>query len=207
MRQKFKPWAEPYLIANEDRMITSSKSLDDYSIFHEHILEIGMGKGDFLLRMSKTYPHTYFLGVELNKICGAIAMKKIIEEDIDNVYFFIGNANKLIEVLPKEIKFDAIYLNFPDPWPKIRHHKRRLTSKNFLDIYKQILKHNGKIILKTDHLELFNDSVMTFEQEGFKILSLDRNYLISSGPMSKYEEKYMNVGKQMYKVEVSYVKN
>lgn len=207
MRQKFKPWAEPYLIANEDRMISSSNFFDDYSNFKKHILEIGMGKGDFLLRMSKAYPNTYFLGVELNKICGAIAMKKIIEEDITNVYFYIGNANKLGELLPKEIKFDAIYLNFPDPWPKIRHHKRRLTSKTFLEIYKKILKPKGKIILKTDHFELFNDSVMTFEQEGFKILSLDRNYLISSGPMSNYEEKYMKIGKQMYKVEVSYDKD
>lgn len=204
MRQKYKPWAEPYLIANEERMITSPSAVDNYNNYHLHILEIGMGKGDFLLRMAKVYEETYFVGVELNKTCGAIAMKKIIEENIPNVYFYIGNASNLEEVLPSKMKFDAIYLNFPDPWPKIRHHKRRLTSKRFLDIYKKILKPGGKVILKTDHLELFDDSVMTFEQEGFKILALERNYLISSGPMSNYEEKYMKIGKKMYKVEVSY---
>ena len=112
MRQKYKPWAEPYLIANEERMITSPSAVDNYNNYHQHILEIGMGKGDFLLRMAKVYEETYFVGVELNKTCGAIAMKKIIEENIPNVYFYIGNASNLEEVLPSKMKFDAIYLNF-----------------------------------------------------------------------------------------------
>lgn len=207
MRQKFKPWAKPYILENEQYDMFSEASIRKYHQFSHHILEIGMGKGDFLHAFAKSTGDTFFVGVEVNPNCGAVAMKKCIDDELENVSFLIKDAKELIRCEELGLKFDFIYLNFPDPWPKKRHNKRRLTAPVFMSLYKTILKKDGKVILKTDNLGFLEDSLVTFSSLHLKILNVDRNLKISSEPMSAYEMKYRSDGKTIYKVEVTYVED
>lgn len=207
MRQKFKPWAKPYILENAQYDMFSETSITKYHHFTHHILEIGMGKGDFLHAFAKSNKEIFFTGVEVNPNCGAVAMKKCIDDELENVSFLIKDAKDLIKCEQLGLKFDVIYLNFPDPWPKKRHNKRRLTAPIFMSLYRTILKKDGKVILKTDNLDFFEDSLVTFSSLHLKILSVDRNLKISSEPMSAYEMKYRSDGKTIYKVEVMYAED
>ena len=96
-------------------------------------IEIGMGKGDFIIENAKTYPNINFIGIEKFDSVIVRAIQKSNELELDNLKIIRIDANKLDEIFDKEI--DTIYLNFSDPWPKDRHAKRRLTSPIFLSIY------------------------------------------------------------------------
>jgi len=173
----------PRRIKNQDSIINESKYILDPNNIQGKIfdnnnpihLEIGVGKGDFIIGMAKKYPNINFIGVEVQDSVIVRAVKKLNKEDLPNVRLLNMDANKLNEIIDHEI--DVLYLNFSDPWPKKRHHKRRLTSDSFLKEYERILKDDGKIIFKTDNEELFNFSIETFENNGFKIISKTNNYL------------------------------
>ncbi len=129
-------------------------------------IEIGCGKGDFILEMAKKYPNLKFLAVEKVPDIAVLAMEKILENNIENVRFMCTDAFDLPEIT-SPYKFERIYLNFSDPWPKKRHAKRRLTSENYLNVYKKILSPCGEIHFKTDNTELFNFSLASFAENGF----------------------------------------
>jgi len=172
MRTKFKAWTEPYIDEHQEVVlqVNEAQNLKDF------YLEIGSGKGDFLLKMAQKNPDYYFVGVEKSVTCAGFVCKKLVENEIKNAKIVIDDvARYFINFQDKSIK--VIFLNFSDPWPKKRHHKRRLTSDSFLKEYERILKDDGKIIFKTDNEELFNFSIETFENNGFKIISKTNNYL------------------------------
>lgn len=157
-------------------------------------LEIGMGKGQFLLNMAKKYPDINFIGVERYTGVLARAINKINKEEITNIRVINIDAIKLDNVFDHEI--DTLYLNFSDPWPKKRHAKRRLTSEDFLKVYDHIFKNDNLIIQKTDNVGLFESSIVSLSTYGYKIedISLDLASTDKENVMTEYEEKFTNMG-------------
>lgn len=154
-------------------------------------VEVGSGKGHFITSLAKDHPKTQFVAIEkIDSVCYRIAQKKN-EMNLDNLEIILGDAENL-EIFFEKETIDQIFLNFIDPWPKARHHKRRLTYSTYLTKYQQLLKKDGRIQLRTDHLDLFNDSVEYIE-EMFDIISEDRN-LLESSYMTEYEVKKRKTG-------------
>ncbi len=198
MRLRNKKWKNDFLNDNKNLIInkdTIDENFDNFINQKNLRLEIGVGRGDFILQMAKSNPDCYFLGVELSSMALAIAGKKIVNEEINNILLVNMDIHLLFERIGKE-RFDCIYLNFSDPWPKKRQHKRRLTYPTCLEEYYKELKKGGKLIFKTDNDILFEDSVLYFEESKFKIESLTRNYeqLDIDDKMTEYELKFRSIG-------------
>ena len=194
MRLRHRKWGDEFLLENKN-LIKDKDNLDqDFIDFinHDNLrLEIGVGRGDFIVQMALANPNVYFLGVEMSSMALAIAGKKIIENEIKNVLLINIDMHYLFEKIG-ENKFDIIYLNFSDPWPKKRQHKRRLTYPTCLNEYYKELKKGGKVIFKTDNDLLFEDSIPYFEESPLEIVSITRNYdvLDNDDKMTEYEKKF-----------------
>lgn len=163
-------------------------------------IEIGMGKGDFIIENAKRYNDINFIGIEKYDSVIVRAIQKSNELELDNLKIVRMDANRLDEVFDKEI--DTIYLNFSDPWPKDRHAKRRLTSPVFLDIYEKIFKDKKKIIMKTDNISLFDYSLETLQAYGYDIIykTNDLDCLDEDNIMTEYENKFYNKGVKINKL-------
>lgn len=165
-------------------------------------IEIGMGKGDFIINMAKKYPNINFIGIEKFDSVLVRAIEKL-EDEIPNLKFIRMDAEYIENTFYKEI--DTIYLNFSDPWPKKRHESRRLTSDKFLNRYNSLFKNDKKIIMKTDNRKLFEYSIMSFNNFGYKIeeISLDLyNDDIVDNVQTEYEKKFHEKGFPIYKIVV-----
>ena len=131
-------------------------------------LEIGCGKGDFVKGMAENNPDVNFIAVEKATDIIVLALEKINNAKLNNVRFINCDAELLPEYFNREM-FDTIYINFCDPWPKKRHAKRRLTSPYFLELFKKILTSDGSIHFKTDNRPLFDYSLETFPESGYRL--------------------------------------
>lgn len=193
MRTKFKQWAVDYL--NESPNIFKLEDIDSIKAFLNEkacFLEIGPGKGKFILGMAEKFPNYNFLVVEISPTIAGICLKKIDEnKEINNVKMVADDFFKLSSLLDKDT-FDGIFLNFSDPWPKKRHEKRRLTSKLFLESYKNILKPDGKIYFKTDNDDFFTYSRESFIENSFKIIYENLEYQVDASvdEETEFEEKF-----------------
>lgn len=194
MRLRHRKWGDEFLLENKN-LIKDKDNLDqDFIDFinHDNLrLEIGVGRGDFIVQMALANPNVYFLGVEMSSMALAIAGKKILENEIKNVLLINIDMHYLFEKIG-ENKFDIIYLNFSDPWPKKRQHKRRLTYPTCLNEYYKELKKDGKVIFKTDNDFLFEDSIPYFEESPLEIVSITRDYAVldNDDKMTEYEKKF-----------------
>ena len=166
-------------------------------------LEIGMGKGKFILEMALKYPNINFIGVEKYSSVASVAIKKIREIKPDNLRILIMDAKNLEEILKGKV--DIIYLNFSDPWPKDRHAKRRLTARNFLESYDKLFKGSPHIVMKTDNDNLFQYSLESFKEYGYKInkISYDLHSETLDNVETEYEEKFSKEGIKIKYVDVS----
>ena len=164
-------------------------------------VEIGMGKGDFIIENAKRYKDINFIGVEKYDSVIVRAIQKSNELELDNLKIIRVDANKLNEIFDKEI--DTIYLNFSDPWPKDRHTKRRLTSHIFLDIYSKIFKDRNRIVMKTDNINLFDYSLESLSNYGYDIVYKTNNLdsLSEDNIMTEYEKRFYNLGVKINKLE------
>ncbi len=158
---------------------------------NEIYIEIGMGKGKFIIDNAIKYPNINFIGIEKYDSVMARALQKLEDKNISNLKLIIYDAFKIDELFDKEIS--KIYLNFSDPWPKARHEKRRLTSKQFLDKYDKIFKDDNIIVMKTDNKELFAYSIESLSSNGYIIsdVTLDLKN-DNSNITTEYEEKFRN---------------
>ena len=166
-------------------------------------LEIGMGKGDIIIANAKRYPNINFIGVEKYDSVLVRAIEKI-DEDLPNLKLLRLDANTIDTVFNKNI--DLIYLNFSDPWPKKRHALRRLTSPIFLEKYDKIFKKDAHIIMKTDNRKLFEYSLKSLTDYGYKIedISLDlHNDEYPDNIMTEYEQRFVSLNKNIYMVNVN----
>ena len=165
-------------------------------------LEIGMGKGNFIIEMAKRFPDINFIGLEKFDSVLVKAVEKLKDTDIPNLRLMWYDAATIDEVFDHEI--DTLYLNFSDPWPKKRHAKRRLTHESFLSLYDNIFKKGNNIIMKTDNRKLFEYSVKSFTDYGYKIedISLDLHADEVDIVETEYEKKFTKKGNVIYKVNV-----
>ena len=165
-------------------------------------IEIGMGKGNFIIGMAKQNPNINFIGIEKYDSVLVRALEKL-DDDIPNLKFIRMDATEIENVFYKEI--DTIYLNFSDPWPKNRHEHRRLSSNVFLKRYDSLFEKEKNIIMKTDNRKLFEFSVISFTNYGYKIeeISLDLyNDAIIENVQTEYEKKFHDKGFPIYKIIV-----
>lgn len=187
------------LILNENELVSLLEKLKD----KKKILEIGSGKGGFLSSMAVKFPEYEFIGVEMQRTALAIACKYIEKNSIENLRFFASDVALLFEKF-EEGSFDYIFLNFSDPWPKKRQHKRRLTYPTFLKQYYKLLKKGGRLIFKTDNEVLFVDSIEYLNESDFKMISKTDDYdgLDSFDAQTEYETKFRGQGVPIHRVIV-----
>lgn len=200
MRTHYKAWAKPFI----DEHPEYSLSDEEIAKLNDFVLEIGSGKGEFLLQMSKKFPTLYFVGVEKNVTCAGISMKKLVEAEASNAKLLFRDGQEIVKLL-SDNSVKTIFLNFSDPWPKKRHYKRRLTSVSFLNEYRRILKDDGVLIFKTDNPDLFAYSVEMFKENNFNIISITDDYdgLDEFDSQTEYEEFFRNEGTPIHRLKVS----
>ena len=166
-------------------------------------MEVGMGKGRFLNEMARRNPHINYIGIEMYSSVLLRAIQKMEADPLPNLKFICEDARILPEVFEKG-EVDHIYLNFSDPWPKDRHAKRRLPSRQFLARFDQILKADGRISFKTDNRDLFDFAVEELEPAGWKaeVITYDLHadeVLCEGNVMTEYEEKFSSKGNPICK--------
>lgn len=169
-------------------------------------IEVGMGKGRFIMDMAKSHSEINYIGIEMydSVLLRAVQKREQLEEDLPNLYFIRMDARNLPEVFEKG-EVDRIYLNFSDPWPKERHAKRRLTSRQFLERYEQILAEDGQVEFKTDNKGLFEFSLEEVKEAGWKLLAhtYDLHHeeeMMAGNIMTEYEEKFSSAGNPIHKM-------
>ena len=176
-------------------------------------IEIGMGKGRFITDMAILHPEINYIGIEMysSVLLRAVQkMNRLAEETFApaNLRFLCIDARKLNEIFsPGEI--DKIYLNFSDPWPKDRHAKRRLPSKEFLSLYRTFLKKEGTLEFKTDNVDLFNFALSELPLADWNLLAstydLHNDEKLNKGNvMTEYEEKFSSKGNPICKYIINY---
>ncbi len=168
-------------------------------------IEIGTGKGNFIIEKALRNPDINFIGIEKSDSILALALKKI-PEGLNNLKMLRLDAKEIDSIFKKEIS--TIYLNFSDPWPKNRHEKRRLTSEVFLKKYDSIFKNKAHIIMKTDNKDLFSYSIKSLNNAGYYIenITFDLESLNDSENIkTEYEEKFTKLGNSIYRIEVTKV--
>ena len=129
------------------------------------MVEIGMGKGDFILGMAEAHPEWNFVGIEKYESVLVRGVQKLDKADLPNVRVIGVDAIDLDKYFGEEVT--TIYLNFSDPWPKKRHHKRRLTYKDFLAVYDRVFVGDSHIIMKTDNDTLFESTLVSLNNYGY----------------------------------------
>ena len=158
-------------------------------------LELGCGKGRFTSEMAERNPDVLYLAVERVPDAMIVAMERCDAKGLTNVFFVDGDAARLRDYFaPGEV--DRLFINFCDPWPSNRHAKRRLTHRDFLVLYRGILKDGGQIHFKTDNHDLFEYSLFQFPKAGYTLSEVTRNLHEHGvqGVMTDYEEKFYNLG-------------
>lgn len=166
-------------------------------------LEIGMGKGDFIINKALTNPDINYIGLEKYPTVLLKAFKKLKDKKIDNLKIICIDANNINEIFDKEIS--KIYLNFSDPWPKKKHANRRLTSPIFLDKYSNIFKDDYEIEMKTDNKNLFEYSLVSLSQNGYILTEVNLDLysnLNEDNIQTEYERKFVSLGLPIYKLKV-----
>lgn len=170
-------------------------------------IEIGMGKGRFLMDMARLHPDINYIGIEKYSSVLLRAIQKMEEDELPNVRFVRMDAEEITDVFA-EGEADRIYLNFSDPWPKDRHAKRRLPSRQFLARYDRILKKDGWLEFKTDNRALFDFALEELEPAGWKAseVTFDLHHderLVQGNVMTEYEERFSSEGNPICKYIIS----
>ncbi len=179
-----------YVIKNPENYIKKYNTLFEND--NPINIEIGMGKGDFIIKMAQKFPNVNFIGIEKYESVLVRAVEKLELLDLKNIKLIRMDAINIDKVFYKEI--DTIYLNFSDPWPKKRHAKRRLTSDSFLKLYDKVFKNKNHIIQKTDNIGLFAYSIESLSTYGYKFkkVSLDLENEDIDNVLTEYENKFMS---------------
>lgn len=177
---------------------------------HPLEIEVGMGKGRFIMEKASASPDINYIGIERYSSVLLRGLQKRSEMDLENIYFMCIDAKDMAEIFaPGEV--DRIYLNFSDPWPKDRHAKRRLTSRQFLERYHNILKEEGRVIFKTDNRPLFDFSLEEVEEAGWTLekctFDLHHSEYLEGNIMTEYEEKFVAKGNPICMLQVFYKEN
>ena len=188
----------PYLILNPSDF--KGKYNELFNNNNPIYIEIGMGKGTFIYENALKYPYINFIGIEKYDSVVAKSLPKI-PEGLTNIVVIRMDALNIDKVFDKEI--ERIYLNFSDPWPKVRHSMRRLSSRVFLEKYDKIFKGEKNIYLRTDNRDLFTFSLESFSQYGYVLHDINLNLHEIEQPdiiTTEYEDKFVEAGLPIYQV-------
>lgn len=207
MRMRNKPWAAPELDACDFFVRNPAQYMGKWHSFFQRRqpihLELGCGKGLFIAGLAPENPQINYMGIDLKDAVLAPA-KRNIEQAFQqrggkpsNVVLMAQDIERILTVMNSDDTVDRIYINFCNPWPKAKHHKRRLTYPRQLENYKQILACGGEIHFKTDDDSLFDDSLVYFKESGFEILTL--TYDLHAGNcrgnvLTEHEKMFMEKG-------------
>lgn len=196
------------IIANNENVVHEPKELkgkwNEYFGNNNPIhIEIGMGKGKFIIQQAIINPDINYIGIEKYSSVLIRAIEKRNEVEINNLCFIRFDAEEIMEIFD-EIEVSRIYLNFSDPWPKERHAKRRLTSKEFLSRYDKILMGDGEVIFKSDNRPLFDFSLEEVVNAGWIIknstFDLHHSEYMEGNVMTEYEEKFSSMGNPIHRL-------
>lgn len=163
-------------------------------------LELGCGKGRFTYETAAAHPDVLFVAIERVPDAMVIAMERVLEVGLGNVFFIDGDVDNLEEYFAGG-EVDRIYINFCDPWPRNKHAARRLTHETYLNMYRKLLHEEGDIHFKTDNMDLFDFSLTQFPKAGFSLEKVSRNLHKDGiyGVMTDYEEKFYCQGMPIYR--------
>ena len=166
-------------------------------------IEIGMGKGRFIMQLASDNPGINYIGIEKYSSVLLRAIQKMESCELPNLVFIRMDAEEIEDVFDRD-EVDRIYLNFSDPWPKDRHAKRRLMSQNYLNKYRNIMKNEGTVEFKTDNRPLFDFAVNEVPAAGYEILKLTYDLhndeeMMKGNIMTEYEEKFSSMGNPICK--------
>jgi len=219
MHLRAKPWASAWLTEHSDIVIDQKQATEQIGkwqmLFDQknpiHV-EIGSGKGQFILGMALAHPEINYIGMEIQETAIAIAARKSFEQvgKLPNLRYIYGNGNG-VETYFEKAEVAKLYLNFSDPWPKTRHESRRLTYKSFLKSYEAILPEKGEVEFKTDNRHLFEYSMVSFVNYGMRWstndYSLDLHQddeKVLGNIETEYEQKFMAKGQPIYKIKAHF---
>ena len=194
----------PYVIKDEQE--SKGKWRDIFGNDNPIHIEIGMGKGQFISQLAVANPDINYIGIEKfsSVLVRAIEKREILE--INNLFFIRMDAEYIANVFEKD-EVARIYLNFSDPWPKDRHAKRRLTSKQFLERYDQILVGDGEVIFKTDNRELFDFSLEEIKESKWELVNftfdLHNSPYVEGNIMTEYETRFVKEGKPINRLVIN----
>lgn len=200
MRTKYKQWAVDFLDEHPE-IVIEKINLDDCFFAKPIFIEIGSGKGDFIVGTALKHPENNYLAVEKVKTVSGMMSKKIVDNDVKNIRVFANDAQFLFEQIPENF-VNGIFLNFVDPWPKKKHAKRRLTFHTFLEQYYKILKPGAKLIFKSDNDGLYAFTLEEIDQTKFKLITNEEDYKFDeeNDVMTEYENKFRSLGQKIHRI-------
>ena len=205
MRMRKKQWAEPFLEEHSDFVVAFPEL--NKGKWHQLLccdrlhVEIGCGKGDYLIQMGQMYPQEGWIGIERERNVAAVATKKALEQEYRNQRLIALDADEF-ENWFEEGEIDVIHLNFSDPWPKQGYAKRRLSHRGFLSKYERCLSKKGQLIMKTDNQVLFEFSLCELSAENWNLLDVSvdfRKKLQPEDAVTEYESRFMALGQPIYR--------
>lgn len=204
MRLRNVKGAKDKILASKYNIVNPFDNINNWNkVFNNNnpiYIEIGMGKGKFIIENAINNPNINYIGIEKFDSVIVRAIEKVEQLDIPNLKFIRMDATRIDEVFNKEI--DRIYLNFSDPWPKDRHSKRRLTSPIFLEKYDKVFKKDNIIEMKTDNIDLFNYSIDSLKAHGYNIeyITNDLHRENVDNIMTEYEERFSLLNNKINKL-------
>ncbi|WP_093626358.1 tRNA (guanosine(46)-N7)-methyltransferase TrmB [Limosilactobacillus gorillae] len=208
MRVKHKKWAAPLMEAHPELITLDPASFkgrwqERFEKSQPLQIEVGMGKGQFIIGMAKAHPEINFIGLEIEQTVAAIALKHALPERLPNLTLICGDGAGL-DTYFEDGSIDRMYLNFSDPWPKTRHEKRRLTYKSFLANYQKVVKPGGGLEFKTDNQGLFEYSLTSLNNFGMVFdgvwLNLHESPENEGNVETEYEQRFAGLGQPIYKL-------
>ena len=215
MRVKHKKWAVPLMEAHPEMMTMDPASFkgrwqERFAKPQPLQVEVGMGKGQFIIGMAKAHPEINFIGLEIESTVAATALKNALPEQLPNLTLVRGDGAGL-DTYFEDGSIDRLYLNFSDPWPKTRHEKRRLTYKTFLANYQQVVKPGGGLEFKTDNQGLFEYSLTSLNNFGMIFdgvwLNLHESPENEGNVETEYEQRFASLGQPIYKLKAHFPVN
>ncbi len=202
MRLRNVPGAREAIAANDfvihDETSIKGKWHEYFENDHPIHIEVGMGKGKFIMQLAAENPDINYVGIEKYSSVLLRALQKMEEEPLPNLCFIRMDAEYIADVFDKD-EVERIYLNFSDPWPKDRHAGRRLTSSRFLGKYDQFLAPSGRVIFKSDNRDLFDFSLKEVPKAGWILenytYDLHNSEYVEGNIMTEYESRFVAEGK------------
>lgn len=208
MRIRFKPWAKPELEASNFYIDNPEEYKGKWKeLFNNNnpiYLELGCGKGNFISNLAVKHEDINFIAIDLVDAMLGLAKRNIessyqmANKEINNVYITRYDIERIFNIFNKEDEISRIYINFCNPWPRGKHHKKRLTHIRQLEKYREFLKDDGEIYFKTDDDSLFSDSLSYFDKSGFEIIDktfdLENELDFWENIMTEHEKMFMEQG-------------